>query len=58
MLGHEVAALVDGVKEVGSYSVTFDGGKLACGVYIMRVIIRLTLMQASWQAVFIFTEYL
>jgi hypothetical protein len=40
MFGHEVAALVDGVKEVGSYSVTFDGGKLASGVYIMRLIAK------------------
>jgi hypothetical protein len=40
MLGREVATLVDGVKEVGSYSVAFDGGKLASGVYIMRFIAK------------------
>ncbi len=37
ILGREVATLVDGVKEVGSYSVTFDGEKLASGVYISRL---------------------
>lgn len=40
MLGREVATLVDGVKEVGSYSATFDGEKLASGVYIMRLVAR------------------
>jgi len=38
MLGREVATLVDGVKEVGSYSATFDGARLASGVYIMRLV--------------------
>jgi hypothetical protein len=38
VLGREVATLVDGVKEAGSYSATFDGGKLASGVYIMRLV--------------------
>jgi hypothetical protein len=36
MLGREVATLVDGVKEVGSYSVTFDGSRFASGVYFVR----------------------
>jgi hypothetical protein len=40
MLGREVAILVDGVKEMGSYSVTFDGGRFASGVYIMRLIAK------------------
>jgi hypothetical protein len=40
MLGREVATLVDGIKEVGSYSATFDGEKLASGVYIMRFVAR------------------
>jgi hypothetical protein len=38
MLGREVATLVDGVKEIGSYSATFDGARLASGVYIMRLV--------------------
>jgi Secretion system C-terminal sorting domain len=37
MLGREVATLVDGVKEVGFYSATFDGARLASGVYISRL---------------------
>jgi tetratricopeptide (TPR) repeat protein len=40
MLGREVATLVDGVKEAGSYSATFDGEKLASGVYIIRLVAR------------------
>jgi hypothetical protein len=38
MLGREVATLVDGIKEVGSYSANFDGARLASGVYIMRLV--------------------
>jgi hypothetical protein len=38
MLGREVATLVDGEKEVGSYSATFDGERLSSGVYIMRLV--------------------
>jgi hypothetical protein len=38
MLGREVATLVDEVKGVGSYSATFNGEKLASGVYIMRLV--------------------
>lgn len=37
ILGREVATLVDGMKDMGFYAVTFDGGKLASGVYIMRL---------------------
>lgn len=37
ILGREVVTLVDGVKEAGFYSATFDGGRLASGVYIMRL---------------------
>ena len=38
MLGREVATLVDGEKEVGSYSATFDGERISSGVYIMRLV--------------------
>lgn len=37
MLGREVATLSVGVKEAGFYSVTFDGARLASGIYIMRL---------------------
>jgi hypothetical protein len=37
MLGREVATMVDEMKETGSYSATFDGARLASGVYIMRL---------------------
>jgi len=40
MLGREVATLVDGVMEMGSYSVIFDGSKLSSGVYIARLIAK------------------
>lgn len=33
LLGKEVATLVNGVKETGNYSVTFDASKIASGVY-------------------------
>jgi hypothetical protein len=38
LLGREVAVLVDERKAPGSYSVTFDGSKLASGVYVYRLI--------------------
>jgi hypothetical protein len=37
MLGREVATLVDEMKEIGFYSVTFDGARLASGTYIARL---------------------
>lgn len=37
MLGREVATLTDGIKDAGYYSATFDGARLASGVYIMRL---------------------
>ena len=37
VLGRQVAILVDGVKEAGSYTATFDGAGLASGVYIRRL---------------------
>jgi len=37
MLGREVATLVDGEKEAGTYRIEFDGTKLSSGVYICRM---------------------
>ncbi len=37
ILGREVAVLVDGQKEPGSYSVVFNGSGLASGVYVYRL---------------------
>jgi uncharacterized delta-60 repeat protein len=36
-IGREVAALVNEVKEAGSYSVTFDASKLSSGIYFARL---------------------
>jgi len=35
--GREVATLVDGRREAGSHTVTFDGSGLASGVYLVRL---------------------
>jgi len=37
VLGQEVATLFEGTQRNGNYSVTFDGSKLASGVYIYRL---------------------
>jgi hypothetical protein len=37
LLGHEVAVLVDEVKQPGTYTVQFDGRGLASGVYVYRL---------------------
>lgn len=37
ILGREVATLVNGRENAGSYSVTFDGSRLASGVYFYRL---------------------
>jgi hypothetical protein len=38
ILGREVATLVDGLKEAGYYTATFDGSRLASGIYFTRII--------------------
>jgi hypothetical protein len=37
LLGHEVAVLVNEVKQPGTYTVEFDGSNLASGVYLYRL---------------------
>jgi hypothetical protein len=37
MLGREVATLLDGQREPGTFDVTFDGAGLASGVYVYRL---------------------
>lgn len=37
LLGRQVRALVDGNEEAGSYSVRFDAGDLASGIYLCRI---------------------
>ncbi|OYV86898.1 MAG: hypothetical protein B7Z63_03285 [Ignavibacteriae bacterium 37-53-5] len=37
ILGREVATLVNGRESAGSHSVTFDGSRLASGVYFYRL---------------------
>ena len=38
ILGREVATLVNEMKGIGSYSATFDGEKLASGIYIIQLV--------------------
>jgi len=40
LLGREVATLVDGMKEPGHYSITFDGSRLSSGIYFLRMNIQ------------------
>ena len=40
MLGREVEILVDGMRDVGSYSTSFDGSKLSSGIYFTRIIVQ------------------
>lgn len=37
MMGQEVATLVNGMKEAGNHTITFDGTKLASGVYLYQI---------------------
>ena len=37
ILGREIATLVNGQKQPGSYRVTFDGSSLVSGVYFYRL---------------------
>jgi hypothetical protein len=39
MLGREVSTLVDGMKEAGYYSASFNGSKFASGVYFTRFVV-------------------
>jgi len=38
IFGREVTTLVDGMKEAGTYTVSFDGLKLTSGIYIARFV--------------------
>ena len=38
IVGREVAVLVNGTKEIGNYSVRFDGSRLSSGIYFLRLI--------------------
>jgi hypothetical protein len=37
ILGQEVATLFSGIRNAGNYEATFDGSKLASGVYFYRL---------------------
>jgi hypothetical protein len=37
LLGRKVLTLVDETRSAGSYSVTFDGSRLASGIYLCRL---------------------
>ncbi|MBA3285202.1 MAG: T9SS type A sorting domain-containing protein, partial [Nitrosopumilus sp.] len=36
-LGNEIMTLTEGKKEVGSYSITFDGANLPSGIYFYKL---------------------
>jgi hypothetical protein len=37
MLGREVTELVNGHKEMGTYTISFDGSNLASGMYVVNM---------------------
>jgi hypothetical protein len=37
LLGQEVAILFEGVRQAGNYQATFDGSRLASGIYLCRM---------------------
>ena len=37
VLGNAVQTLVDGYQQIGKYNITFDGSKLASGVYFYTI---------------------
>jgi hypothetical protein len=39
ILGREVATLMDGTKEAGVYTSSFDGSKLCSGIYFVRFVV-------------------
>ena len=41
VLGREIAILVDGFREAGYHSTTFDGTQLASGMYFLRALVEL-----------------
>ncbi len=40
ILGRDVATLIDGIKEAGYHSISFDGSRLSSGIYFVRLIIN------------------
>jgi len=39
VLGREVATLIDGMKEAGAYTATFDGSRFASGMYFSKMVV-------------------
>ncbi len=37
MLSRQVAVLADGMRDAGYYTATFDGSRLASGIYFVRI---------------------
>jgi hypothetical protein len=58
LLGREVAALVDGVKPAGTYTVTFSAVNLPSGVYFYRLVANAVQMEKEQANTFIETKRL